>query len=306
VTPAIARFRPRWWLPGALVLLLPFVVPIPEQLERMYLVRSLGVCAHFGLPFALVLLLHGFGPLKGRLGAVSVLAFLLAASCEIPQFLVGRHPRLQDAGVDLSGVVSAVGLLLHVRYGRRWGLILCLAGLSVLAYQLREYPGHVLGQRLARERFPLLADFEMDRELPLWSEKEDSGVSFGYEEHPDGGRLLCFAGEPEDLWPGVVMRLMPRDWSGYGKLVFDARVEGPEPTYLWVRLDDFDSRDDDVWCGESFRLSAGWHRYELDLAAAAARVEERTFRLDDIDSLLLSLGRVDRKTVVRVDNISLE
>lgn len=306
MSAAKARLGARWWLPGALLLLVPFVVPIPEQLERMHLVRSLGVCAHFGLPFALVLLLYRFGPLKGRLAAVSILAFLLAASCEIPQFLVGRHPRLQDAGVDLSGVVSAVGLLLHFIYGRRWGIVVFLAGLSVLVFQLREYPGQVLGERLARERFPLLADFEENRELKLWSDKKDSGVSYGYVGHPEGGRLLRFVGSPDDSWPGVVMRLMPRDWSGYRKLIFDARVEGPDPAVLSVRLDDFESRDDSVWCGESFRLTAEWRRCEMDLVAAAERISARTFRLDDIDSLLLFLGRVERTTVIHLDNISLE
>ncbi|MBU1073209.1 VanZ family protein, partial [bacterium] len=136
MTAAIERVGARWWLLGALLLLVPFVVPVPGQLERMHVVRSFGVIAHFGLPFALVLLLYRYGPLKGSLGAAAVLAFLLAAGCEIPQLFVGRHPRLQDAGVDLGGVVSAAGLLLHLERGRRWALLIFLAGLAVLAYQV--------------------------------------------------------------------------------------------------------------------------------------------------------------------------
>jgi hypothetical protein len=306
VNAAIASVKARWWMLAALLLLIPFVLPVPGLLERMHVVRSFGVAAHYGLPFVLVLLLYRFGPLRGRLPAAAATAFLLAAGCEFPQLLVGRHPRLQDAGVDLAGVLSAVGWVLVFSRGRRWGLVLFVAGLSVLPYQLREMPGFIRGEHLLRERFPLLADFEDDRELVLWGENEDSGANYGFPDRPGGGRLLSFAGHPGDTWPGVVLKGMPRDWSGYRRLVFEARVADGDEAVLSVRLDDFDSRRDAVWCGDSFRVGGEWRRCEMDLAAAADGVEARTFRLDDIDSLLLFLGRLDRTTVVQLDNISLE
>ena len=303
---AVAHVKARWWLLGALLLLVPFVVPIPGQLERIHIVRSFGVVAHFGLPFGLVLLLHRFGPLQGRLGAAAAMAFLLAAGCEIPQLLVGRHPRLQDAGVDLAGVVSAAGLLLRLEYGRRWAIPIFLAGLAVLPYQLREMPAYYRGERLAHARFPLLADFEDDRELFMWNENEAREGSCRFVDRPGGGRLISFTGDPEDIWPGVFLKGMPRDWSRFSKLVFEARVDGGGQAVLSVRLDDFDSRRDAVWCSESFRINSEWQRYEMDLAAAAGEVTVRTFRLDDIDSLLLFLGRLERTTVIQLDNISLE
>jgi hypothetical protein len=131
-------------------------------------------------------------------------------------------------------------------------------------------------------------------------------VDYAFIRLDDGGRVLSFKGEPEDAWPGVVLKGMPRDWSGYDTFAFDARVVDGEQAAVTVRLDDFDSRKDSAWCGESFRLTQQWRRCEFDLAAAAAEVEGRTFRLDDIDSLLLFTGRVERPTVIQLDNISLE
>jgi len=306
VSAAIRRGRVKAWLFGALLLLLPFVVPIPDELERIRVLRSFGVVAHFGLPLGLTLVLYHFGPLRGCLRAAALAAFVLTAGCEIPQFFVGRHPRLQDAGVDLAGVISAVGLILHRLRGRNWGLVLVVAGFAVLPIQLREMPGFIRGEALARERFPLLADFEDGRELAMWSMNEDSGVDFAFIRLDDSDRVLSFRSEPEDIWPGVVLKGMPRDWSGYGTLAFDARVAEGERGTVTVRLDDFAGRKDSVWCGESFHLTNQWRRCELDLAAAAVAVEGRTFRLDDIDSLLLFTGSVQRQTVIQLDNISLE
>ncbi len=298
--------KPRWWPLGALLLLVPFVVPVPGQLERMHVVRSFGVAAHFGLPLLLVQLLYRYGPLKGKLLTAAVAGFLLIAGCEFPQLLVGRHPRLQDAGVDLAGAIAAVGWLLRFERGRAWGVVLVVAGLAVLSYQLRELPGFLRGELLARKRFPLLADFEDNRERALWSENHDSGVSYRFVARPGGGQLLTFTGDPGDVWPGVVIKGLPRDWSAYRTLAFEARVADDEQAVLSVRLDDFQSREDAVWCGESFRVTGAWRRYEMDLTAAAAGVAERTFRLDDIDSLLLFVGRVERTIVIQLDNISLE
>ena len=117
---------------------------------------------------------------------------------------------------------------------------------------------------------------------------------------------MTVTGDSLDTWPGVILKGMPRDWSAYRKLAFDARVEDGGPAVLSVRLDDFESRADAVWCGESFQVDGRWQRYEMDLPAATAGVAERTFRLDDIDSLLLFTGRLERPTVIQLDNISLE
>lgn len=295
----------RRWLIVAPLLLVPFVVPVPGDLERMRPLRALGVTAHFGLPMLLSFLLHAVGPLKGRPRAAALAAFLLTAGCEIPQFFVGRHPRLQDAGVDLAGATAALGVLRLWAGGPRLWLAAMLLALAVLPLQLRDWPALIRGEALARERFPLLADFEEDRELFLWGDNEDSGVSYGFPELGVDGRVLEFTGDPGDRWPGVLLYLEPRDWSGYRTLVFQARAATGDAR-LNVRLDDFTSARDSVYCRASFDLDESWRRCEMDLAAAASEVESRTFRLDDMDSLLLFLGSVSHTTTIQVDNISLE
>lgn len=293
------------WLPVSLLLLVPFVVPIPDGLERIRPLRALGVGAHFGLPLLLTLLLNAVGPLRGRPFAAALAAFAMTASCEIPQFFVGRHPRLQDAGVDLTGAAMALAALKLRAGGSRVWLLVAALGLSVVATQLRDWPALVRGEALARARFPLLADFEDDRELALWHENHDSDVTYGFPAGENGGRVLQFESEPGERWPGVLLLLEPRDWSAYRTLAFDARTTGGDAVLL-IRLDDFESARDSVNVTESFRIGPEWRRCRLDLRAAVAGVEERTFRLDDMDSLLLFLGSVSQTTVVRVDNISLE
>ena len=294
-------------LAAAAVLLGPFVVPVPGRLERIAALRSLGVVAHWGLPLAFTLLLWRRGPLRGRLAAAATLAWLLTASCELLQGFVGRHPRWQDAGVDLAGVATAVGWVLARRRGRRFAYALVALGFAVVPFQLREMPGFLLGSRLASQRFPLLADFEHAREVALLDDNAEQGGEYWVERDPlRGSRVLNLRGESDGIYPGVVIRGFPRDWSSWSALAFDARVATGAPTELTVRLDDFLGRTDPVSVGEGFHLGSQWTRCVMDLRALQPRGGDRTFRLDDIDSMLFYLYRPEGDVTVQLDNITLE
>lgn len=300
--PALLR---RGW--PALLLLLPFVVPVPGSLERIYVLRSLGVLAHFGLPLLLALLLYRTGPLSGRLTAAAAAAFALAASCELVQSFVGRHPRFEDAGVDLAGVLLLVGWLRWRRSRRPAWLALALLCLAVVPFQLRHVPPTLTAMNRIRERLPVLDDFEDRATDRLWGQNDTKTGSFWISSPPErGDHVMNLSGEPGELYPGVILRGLPRDWSSARRLVFDARCRIGGSAVLTVRLDDFTSRKDALFCGQSVRLGPEWVRCEIDLIAAAARVSGRTFRLDDLDSVLFYLDSPPTALAVQFDNITLE
>ena len=301
------RDRSRW-LPVMLllaVLLSPFIVPIPDDLARRRSVLQVGQLAHVFLPLILTLALYRFGPLRGRIWASAFVALFLAAICELPQGLVGRSARLRDVGFDLAGAIAAAAWL-RLRNGgsRRW-LLLLLAALALVPWHLRTLPGRVIGGMLAAERFPLIADFETEREMRLWALNENGDGTMRRIAAPGAGNVLELGGEPGDYYPGAVLRGAPRDWSGYRLLVFDVRVAAGDSAVICARLDDFKGRRDTSWCGGFWRIGPEWKRCELDLPAAAAEVAEREFRLDDIDSMVLYLTGMEGPTIALVDNLQL-
>lgn len=297
----------RGLLLGAALLLIPFLVPVPEELERMRALRSLGVFAHFGLPAALTVVLYRGGPLRGSVLKAGAAAFLLAAGAELLQVFVHRHPRWQDAGIDLAGVVTAAGFVVWRRDGRRVALAWALVGLAALTVKMHRLPGFFLAERAALERFPLIADFETGLEMFLWDRNVTGHGSYERGPDPDGGagRVVRLSASPHHRFPGILARGLPRDWSGYDRLVFRVRQAEGAPCRIAVRLDDFASRHDGLGVGRGFDVGPAWRTCELDLASEAASAS-RPFRLDDIDSLLLYLGRVQDDVVVLIDDIHLE
>jgi len=297
--------RPLW--PLLVLLVVPFVVPVPGRLERMIVLRSFGVLAHFFLPGVLVWLLWHRGPLAGRLPAALLAGFALVAACELVQGYVGRHPRWQDALVDLAGAAAAAAWLRRRGGGGRRWLLAALLLLLVLPWELRKVPGVWLGERLAARRFPLLADFETRRELALWGENEDQGQLGLARVDSLHGRSALLIGSAGDVWPGIVMHGFPRDWSGYRELVFAARRREGTARRLQVRLADFAARRDGCFRLFSVPLGDEWRTYRLVLRDGRPLGEcHRPFRLDDMDALLFYIGRQDRRTVVAIDDIHLE
>jgi len=290
----------------AALLLMPFLVPIPGELERMRGLRSLGVLAHFFLPAILTIVLYRRGRWRGSILGAATVAFVLSAGSELLQIFVGRHPRLPDALVDLAGVVTACGWLL--RGERRAGLarLVLLLGMAVLLIKLHALPGFFLAEWQVQRRFPLIADFESGIEMGIWGHNEKGHGRYDRWIGPtDDSIVLRLRAAEHHEHPGILARGLPRDWRGYGTLRFRARGFEGTPARIVVRLDDFSGRKDGVSVQIGFRLETGWKDFRVDLDSLASTAS-RPFRLDDIDSLLLYLNDVNGNVTVLIDDIVLE
>ncbi len=299
--------RGTWLLTGiAFLLLIPFLVPVPESLERMRGLRSLGVLAHFVLPGMLAVVLYHRGKWRGSILKAGLAAFVFSALTEIVQAYVGRHPRFLDALVDLAGVITAGGWLLYRRDRRALAWACMLLGLVIIPIKLYTLPGFLLAERLAVQRFPVIADFETQTEMWLWGHNERGHGRYSRWADPTAGSMvLKLTGADYHYYPGILARGLPRDWSSYESLCFRVKLLDGSPCNIAIRLDDYASRKDSVAVQRSYRLEGQWQEHRIDLADLAVS-SERPLRLDDIDSLLLYLFDVTGRVTVLIDDIVLE
>jgi VanZ family protein len=299
--------RGTWLLVGiAFLLLIPFMVPVPENLERMRGLRSLGVLAHFTLPGVLAVFLYHRGCWRGSILKAGAAAFIFSALTEFVQAYVGRHPRFLDALVDLAGVVTACGWLLYRRSNGVLAWTCIVLGMCIIPAKLYTVPGLLLAERLAEQRFPLIADFETQKEMWLWDHNDQGHGHYSrWADTTDDSMVLKLIGADHHYYPGILARGLPRDWSSFEYFCFRVKLLDGSACGLGVRLDDFASRKDSVAVERSFRLERHWQEHRIDLADLAIS-SERPLRLDDIDSLLLYLFDVTGEVTVLIDDIVLE
>jgi VanZ family protein len=292
---------------GLLVLLVPLLVPLPPIARHDPTLNLLGDRAHVVIFAGLAWLLHLIGPLRGRPLGSAIAATAIGGASEYLQQFVGRSTMFSDFVLDLLGIGLA---LTWIQWRRGHGRAALAAGaflLAVLAYTMRDAPTMFRAMVDAQHSFPVLADFETREQLALWRERSDEGrlrVDVG----PPHGNVLRVSTSGREHWPAVNAGRLPADWSGYGELVLEARLQVPAPDSLrlGIRLDDYASSDDKLWASLGYTVTHEWRTLRFPLTALLTDRHERPVDLADIFSLLVFLIRPAGPAAFEIDNVRLE
>ena len=302
----------RLWLLAVILLLAPFLVPIPRALRHHTVIASLGDQLHTVLFCGMTFLLYWRGPLTGRLVPAAATAAFMGGSIEFIQILVGRTPLVHDFLIDLVGIGIASGYILWRGHGRRAGLALCIALLITIPIQLRNLPFIVVGQYEVQDKFPVIADFEGRWEHTLWEATHGAEARI-VRENADAtaGRsvnhVLRLSTAPSSYWPGAAMRRFPPDWTDYTYLSLRVRQQPASLDTLVfnVRLEDFAGHRDSDWAIVRFRATSDWQTFDLPLADLRMEYSHRRLDLRDMEQILIFLSRPERDTVLEIDDIRL-
>ena len=302
------RLLARWqtWTVLMAVLVVPFFVPIPVQLRRDLLIATLGDRLHIVLPAGITLLLYWKGPLRGRIAWAAGAAALAGAAIEGLQEFVGRTALWHDWLLDLMGIGMVVGWVAWRGRRRRWGLALVAVLLVAAVAQLHWLPARMQAAAAARERFPVLEDFEHPYVWQLWK-PNDAALAVSRSAASAGERGLRIVGAPPARWPGAAMRRFPHDWTGYRTLEFAARHGGApgDSVRFAVRLDDFTGVKDHDWLDAGFVATDRWRTFTVPLAGRVTRWSRRPFDLADVDAMTFFLVTPRDTSTLLVDDIRL-
>ena len=306
----------RWTgLIAAVILIVPFFVPIPLALRRHPVISPLGDQMHVVLLAAITLMLYWRGPLTGRLLRAVLAAAFIGGAIEFIQIPFKRQANLGDFGLDLVGIGIVCGWVLWRGMRRRAGLWLVIVLLMLIPWRLREVPFVAAAAYEARSLYPVLADLEGPHDKWLWGSNWSTVTIEQVPDSPDGpGGVVRVTASASDHWPGAEMRRFPHDWSAYGVLAMDVRlVSGPADSLrIGVRLDDFVGRRETTWIANRFDIGADWTTVRIPLrdrevgGSGAVDGESRLFDLTDVDRLLVYLSRPDTATVFEIDNVRLQ
>lgn len=283
--PAVLS-RPGIWIALLGALLLPFLVPIPMVLQRNLLIAALGDRAHVVLLAGFTLAFYWRGPVAGRLGTVMVLAAAVGGAIEILQLFVGRAALWHDFLLDLLGIGAAAGLVLWRGYGKRGGMALLVVILAVVVWEVRTLPERQAASVDLRRRFPRLSAFDEPRPLTLWRPYGDGRISLA---DSPRGNVMRLDAQPSRVWPGVILRDFPHDWSAYDTLKVDLRLAAAtaDTIDIGVRMDDFVGRKDADWLSWRLPVTGNWRTFALPVSGQVTHWSGRPFELDDVLSMAL-------------------
>lgn len=301
--PLRARQRLRRVAVMALAFLALFLIPLPDNLQRLGWLDIPGDLMHVPLLGGFAWFAQRRGPLAGRPLAAAAAAVGAGLAIELIQTTTGRQASLVDLSLDTAGA-GLVGCWLRWRRGgtRAW-LVVGLAMLTPAVLHASALPGLLAADRLAARRFPLLADFETGVELTNWLSSHEARLRVVPRD--GGGCALAIDGLPPQSYPGAILRGFPRDWTAWPRLEWDARVVGVDSLRFIVRLDDFAARDDGAWTARRYIARTQWRHYSWTPGMAPDRRSSRPQRRDDMDAVIFYLSRFAVPATLEIDNLRL-
>ncbi len=264
--------RPILLLGLLVALLVPLFLAVPTHLRHEPVIGPLGSRYHVALFFALTLLLYRRGPLRGDLRRVVLACLLLGALTELVQTRFGRSASLNDWLLDAQGVGFGVCWIGLRRPRLRRAALAGGAVLTVLLlWPLRHLPATVPEVHAARERFPMLDDFERPGALALWHRHQGGELRLVAE--PGRGHVLEVISDGQERWPGAASRKLPWNWTGRRELVVDCRLVEPSPDSLRVSVWVEDrARPGDVdYALMTFTVDHAWRTLVVPLEALTTR-----------------------------------
>ncbi len=270
------------------------------NLGHIILFASLSVITwHHGKKF----LPRNFLPLVTILLLLTLLA---GGATEVIQTFFQRIPDLADIWRDCLGTLIAAAFLLPARKSLHPSRSRIFQGLTVFLTLITLMPlGKALvDESIARQQFPLLADFETPFELGRW-ERGEKDCQLALHGHSSLRVLLT-----TEQYSGDSLLYFPSDWSQFSSLHFSIHNGGKDPLTMVCRIHDRRHPESGNNYHDRFnrRLTCqpGWNDFTIPLMEIKNAPKGRQMDMAAIINLRLFTVQLRQPVTIHLDYFYLE
>lgn len=239
---------------------------------------------------------------------VVVLCGALGTLVELVQYGVDRDVDLNDVFRDiLGGVLGFVFSPIKKTIANSFLYTLRIATLFFLAIELFPVGFALYDEALAREQFPVLADFETASELDRWQ----GGASFEIEEQPIiRGQKSLRIDLGTEQYSGIKLKYFPGNWQDYQTLKFNIYNPDKTPLAITCRIHDLQhTRGEQLYndrFNRRFILTPGWNEVAITIRDIIQSPKTRQLSIQDISAIGLFVVRQPLPRSIYLDYMRLE
>ena len=235
---------------------------------------------------------------------VLITALIVGILIELIQSVVGRSAQLHDIYRDIVGSAFALifflpsrKLMLRTKLHLLQIIVLVLIMLEMLPLSIA-----VADEMIAKQQFPLLADFE----TPFEENRVDRENSARCDQVARKGKHSLKVQLTTEKYSGTGLKYFPNDWSAYGFLNFSVNIPVEDGLKLTCRVNDsqHDQKYKDRF-NRSFDMKTGWNDIKIPLQEIADAPADRKMDLTHIQSLGIFAVELPAPRIIYLDNIYL-
>lgn len=229
---------------------------------------------------------------------------------ELIQSQLGRSVDWQDIYRNFLGAGLAITVFLPSLKRNftlnRYLLLILICGL-ILFEQLDFY--HALNnENKARERLPVLADFEEPSEINHWSGHFLSQS----QRHKTSGQYSMKVELLSGIkYSGFTFEHFPNNWEAYNYLAFSLYNPNNAILKLSVKITDYEHNINTLQAQNNrfnlkIKLEHGWNHIRIPLIAIIQSPENRKMDISNISEITFFMYQLQEETTLYIDDVSLQ
>jgi len=219
-----------------------------------------------------------------------------------------RTPDLADIIRNFVGCLFAFAFLAPSRSTLPKRNLRLLQGITILALLIEFFPltKALIDEEIAREQFPVLADFETPFESDRWTGGAKISIDHETARHGKSSLLIRLT---TAQYSGVALKYFPGDWRGYSLLQFSVFNPSSAPLSVVCRAHDSlhfkNGGEYNDRFNKSFVIDPGWNDIEIPLENIANAPKNRQIEMSEIQGLGIFTVRLPKPKTIKIDYLRL-
>ncbi len=228
---------------------------------------------------------------------------------EVAQYGTDRSPDTGDILRDITGSLLVLAFTASSRQAGAipWGLLWKSTAVIILLIQLKPLLVSLIDETIARNQFPILANFETPFEVERWS-----GNAQRFQESPAGLHAEGFMklNLTARKYSGTFLKYFPGDWRGFHALRLKLYNPDTEAVSVTCRIHDYQHAIGEQQYmdrfNQSYLLTPGFNDIKIELEAVAAAPKGREMDLSRIHRLGIFISAHAKPRTLYVQEVRLE
>jgi VanZ family protein len=225
------------------------------------------------------------------------------------QFFIGRQASWQDILRNILGGLTALAFFPRPKsnpvqlLGFKFKVIIT----TLLCIQLLPLLITLADEQIARNNFPLLADFESTLELSRWASNGRITLDKNFTAH---GVFSARVELTTDQYSGASLNFLPSNWKNFERLLFSLYLPDNSSLSITTRIHDQQHEKDGYLYNDRFqqrtRLKPGWNHIIINLTDVIRAPKTRRMAIESIANIRIFTRNLKQARVIYLDHLRLE